>query len=142
MVIIFCGDDCWLLCENCLFLVQVFKDWIDCQCLCECDLMQGLLIMLVYEVYIYGEVEYIYLLYKEWFSCDMGVFVECVCVIVVWVMVYIGGIESNYFVYVMVVVNVFVEVMEIEVNEEVVCNLFGFYLCNKVQVMCDCVVLF
>lgn len=68
-----CGDDRWLLRENCLPSAQAFKDWTDRQRLRERDLMQGLLTTLVHEVYTHGEVEYIHPLYKEWFSRDMGV---------------------------------------------------------------------
>lgn len=55
-----CGDDRWLLRENCLPSAQAFKDWTDRQRLRERDLMQGLLTTLVHEVYTHGEVEYIH----------------------------------------------------------------------------------
>ncbi len=137
-----CGDDRWLLRENCLPSAQAFKDWTDRQRLRERDLMQGLLTTLVHEVYTHGEVEYIHPLYKEWFSRDMGVPAERARATVAWVTVHTGGTESNHFAHATAAVNAFVEAMEIEVNEEAARNLFGLYLRNKAQVMRDCAALF
>ncbi len=137
-----CGDDRWLLRENCLPSAQAFKDWTDRQRLRERDLMQGLLTTLVHEVYTHGEVEYIHPLYKEWFSRDMGVPAERARATVAWVTVHTGGTESNHFAHATAAVNAFVEAMEIEVNEEAARNLFGLYLRNKAQVMRDCAAMF
>jgi hypothetical protein len=56
-----CGDDQWLLKENCLPSAQAFKDWTDAQRLRDRDLLQGLLTTLVHEVYTHGEVEFMFL---------------------------------------------------------------------------------
>ncbi|WP_225920196.1 hypothetical protein [Pseudomonas vanderleydeniana] len=134
-----CGDDQWLLKENCLPSAQAFKDWTDMRRLRDRDLLQGLLTTLVHEVYTHGEVEFIHPLFKQWFARDMGVPTEKVRSTVAWVTVHTGGTESNHFAHAVAAVEEFVEVMDVAVVKSAAQEIFGEYLQRKAAVMRDCV---
>nr|WP_232000519.1 hypothetical protein [Pseudomonas asplenii] len=133
-----CGDDQWLLKENCLPSAQAFKDWTDMQRLRDRDLLQGLLTTLVHEVYTHGEVEFIHPLFKQWIARDMGVPAEKVRSTVAWVTVHTGGTESNHFAHAVAAVEEFVEVMDVAVVKSAAQEIFGEYLQRKAVVMRDC----
>lgn len=133
-----CGDDQWLLKENCLPSAQAFKDWTDTRRLRDRDLLQGLLTTLVHEVYTHGEVEYIHPLYTRWFERDMGVPPEQVRKTVAWVTVHTGGTESNHFAHAVEAVEVFVKAMGIAVDRATAREVFAQYLQRKAEVMRDC----
>lgn len=133
-----CGDDQWLLTENCLPSAQAFKDWTDAQRLRDRDLLQGLLVTLVHEVYTHGEVEFIHPLFKQWFERDMGVPAAKVRATVAWVTVHTGGTESNHFAHAVAAVEEFVDVMGIVIVKSAAKEVFGHYLRNKAAVMREC----
>ncbi|RON57909.1 hypothetical protein [Pseudomonas frederiksbergensis] len=133
-----CGDDQWLLKENCLPSAQAFKDWTDTRRLRDRDLLQGLLTTLIHEVYTHGEVEFIHPLYKQWFVRDMGVPEAKARATVAWVTVHTGGTESNHFAHAVAAVNEFVEAMQIAVDHETAREIFSEYLRRKATVMKDC----
>lgn len=133
-----CGDDQWLLKENCLPSAQAFKDWTDARRLRDRDLLQGLLTTLVHEVYTHGEVEFIHPLFKQWFERDMGVPPESVRKTVAWVTVHTGGTESNHFAHAVEAVEGFVKAMGIEVDQAAAQAIFAQYLQRKAEVMRDC----
>jgi len=133
-----CGDDQWLLKENCLPSAQAFKDWTDFRRLRDRDLLQGLLTTLIHEVYTHGEVEFIHPLYKQWFVRDMGVPTEKARTTVAWVTVHTGGTESNHFAHAVAAVNEFVEAMQVRVDLQTAREIFAEYLQRKARVMRDC----
>lgn len=133
-----CGDDQWLLKENCLPSAQSFKDWTDARRLRDRDLLQGLLTTLIHEVYTHGEVEFIHPLYKQWFVRDMGVPAERARATVAWVTVHTGGTESNHFAHAVAAVNEFVDAMQIQIDPEAAKEIFAEYLRRKSSVMWDC----
>ena len=133
-----CGDDQWLLRENCLPSAQTFKDWTDTRRLRDRDLMQGLLTTLVHEVYTHGEVELIHPLYAQWFVRDMGIPDSRVRATVAWVTVHTGGTESNHFAHAVAAISEFVEALRIEINPEAARSIFSEYLRRKSHVMMDC----
>ncbi|MBC3954836.1 MULTISPECIES: hypothetical protein [Pseudomonas] len=133
-----CGDDQWLLRENCLPSAQTFKDWTDTRRLRDRDLMQGLLTTLVHEVYTHGEVELIHPLYAQWFVRDMGIPDSRVRATVAWVTVHTGGTESNHFAHAVAAISEFVEALQIEINPEAARSIFSEYLRRKAHVMMDC----
>ncbi|WP_343045153.1 hypothetical protein [Pseudomonas atagonensis] len=133
-----CGDDQWLLKENCLPAAQAFKDWTDARRLRDRDLLQGLLTTLVHEVYTHGEVEFIHPLFKQWFERDMGVPAAKVRSTVAWVTVHTGGTESNHFAHATAAVEGFVEAMGVDVVKSAAQEIFIEYLQRKAAVMRDC----
>ncbi len=133
-----CGDDQWLLRENCLPSAQTFKDWTDTRRLRDRDLMQGLLTTLVHEVYTHGEVELIHPLYAQWFVRDMGIPDSRVRATVAWVTVHTGGTESNHFAHAVAAISEFVEARQIEIDPEAARSIFSEYLRRKAHVMMDC----
>lgn len=133
-----CGDDQWLLKENCLPSAQGFKDWTDFRRLRDRDLLQGLLTTLIHEVYTHGEVEFIHPLYKQWFVRDMGVPAEKARTTVAWVTVHTGGTESNHFAHAVAAVEEFVDAMQVRVDPNVAREIFCEYLQRKARVMRDC----
>ncbi|MGN4048090.1 hypothetical protein [Pseudomonas sp. SM4] len=133
-----CGDDQWLLKENCLPSAQAFKDWADSRRLRDRDLLEGLLTTLVHEVYTHGEVEFIHPLFKQWFERDMGVPAAKVRSTVAWVTVHTGGTESNHFAHAVAAVEEFVDVMGIAVVQAAAQEIFSEYLQRKATVMRDC----
>ncbi|KAF2410268.1 hypothetical protein SAMN04490179_2094 [Pseudomonas antarctica] len=133
-----CGDDQWLLIDNCLPSAQAFKDWTDAQRLRDRDLLQGLLVTLVHEVYTHGEVEFIHPLFKQWFERDIGVPPAKVRATVAWVTVHTGGTESNHFAHAVAAVEEFVDVMGIVVVKSAAQEIFGQYLQRKAAVMREC----
>ncbi|CAM3519705.1 hypothetical protein BZK31_28155 [Pseudomonas floridensis] len=133
-----CGDDQWLLRENCLSSAQMFKDWTDTRRLRDRDLMQGLLTTLVHEVYTHGEVEYLHPLYSRWFVRDMDIPDSRLRSTVAWVTVHTGGTESNHFAHAVAAIDAFVEAMQIDVDPEAARQIFSEYLRRKSSVMKDC----
>ncbi|MCP1475908.1 hypothetical protein ABIA54_005243 [Pseudomonas sp. EB276 TE3739] len=133
-----CGDDQWLLKENCLPSAQSFKDWTDARRLRDLDLLQGLLTTLVHEVYTHGEVEFIHPLFTQWFERDMGVPAAKVRSTVAWVTVHTGGTESNHFAHAVAAVEAFVEAMGVAVVQSAAQEIFVEYLQRKAEVMREC----
>ena len=133
-----CGDDQWLLKENCLPSAQAFKDWTDARRLRDRDMLQGLLTTLIHEVYTHGEVEFILPLYKQWFVRDMGVAQDKARATVAWVTVHTGGTESNHFAHAVVAVNAFAQAMQISIDPQTARDIFAEYLRRKVTVMNEC----
>ncbi|MBA1230508.1 hypothetical protein G7013_12715 [Pseudomonas viridiflava] len=133
-----CGDDQWLLRENCLPSAQLFKDWTDTRRLRDRDLMQGLLTTLVHEVYTHGEVELLHPLYSRWFVRDMGIPDSRVRSTIAWVTVHTGGTESNHFAHAVAAITAFVEATQIEIDPAAARGIFSEYLRRKSNVMKDC----
>lgn len=133
-----CGDDQWLLKENCLPSAQAFKDWTDMRRLRDRDLLKGLLTTLAHEVCSHGEVEVIRPLFKRWLERDIGVPAEKVRSTMAWVTVHTGGTESNHFAHAVAAVEAFVRVMDVAVVKSAAQDLFGEYLQRKAAVMRDC----
>ncbi|MFB3302217.1 hypothetical protein [Pseudomonas sp. AMR01] len=133
-----CGDDQWLLKENCLPSAQAFKDWTDARRLRDRDLLQGLLTTLIHEVYTHGEVEFILPLYQQWFVRDMGVPHDKARATVAWVTVHTGGTESNHFAHAVAAVSEFVEAMHISIDPQAARGIFTDYLRRKATVMNEC----
>lgn len=133
-----CGDDQWLLKENCLPAAQAFKDWTDARRLRDRDLLRGLLTTLVHEVYTHGEVEFIHPLFKQWFERDMGVPADKIRATVAWVTVHTGGTESNHFAHATAAVDEFVAAMGIAVVRDAAQEIFVDYLQRKACVMREC----
>lgn len=133
-----CGDDQWMLKENCLPSAQAFKDWTDARRLRDRDVLQGLLTTLVHEVYTHGEVEFIHPLFTQWFERDMDVPASKVRSTVAWVTVHTGGTESNHFMHAVAAVEAFVEAMGIAVVPSAAREVFVEYLQRKARVMREC----
>jgi hypothetical protein len=133
-----CGDDQWMLKDNCLPSAQAFKDWTDSRRLRDRDLLQGLLTTLIHEVYTHGEVEFIHPLYSQWFVRDMGVPPERSRATVAWVTVHTGGTESDHFAHAVAAVNEFTAALQIEVDPATARGIFAEYLQRKASVMNDC----
>jgi hypothetical protein len=129
------GDDRWLSRRYCNTAADEFRDWVDRHRLRERDLLKGLLITLVHEVYTHGEVEFILPLFQRWACDELGLTVDEARKVLAWISVHTGGTESAHFGHATEAVAHYCEAAGVSIDADAAESLFGAYLERKAAVM-------
>ena len=129
------GDDRWLSKRYCNNSADAFRDWVDRHRLRERDLLKGLLITLVHEVYTHGEVEFILPLFQRWAREELGLSADEMRKVLAWISVHTGGTESAHFGHATEAVAHYCEAVGSGVDGDAAANLFESYLERKAAVM-------
>ena len=129
------GDDRWLSKRYCNSAADEFRDWVDRHRLRERDLLKGLLITLVHEVYTHGEVEFILPLFQRWAREELGLAGDDARKVLAWISVHTGGTESAHFGHATEAVAHYCEAAGTNINGGAAGALFETYLERKAAVM-------
>jgi len=129
------GDDRWLSKRYCNSAADEFRDWVDRHRLRERDLLKGLLITLVHEVYTHGEVEFILPLFQRWAREELGLAGDDARKVLAWISVHTGGTESAHFGHATEAVAHYCEAAGTDIDGDAAGVLFETYLERKAAVM-------
>jgi hypothetical protein len=129
------GDDRWLSKRYCNSAADEFRDWADRHRLRERDLLKGLLITLIHEVYTHGEVEFILPLFQRWACDELGLSAEEARKVLAWISVHTGGTESAHFGHATEAVAHYCEAAGVSIDADAASALFETYLERKAAVM-------
>jgi len=129
------GDDRWLSKRYCNSAADEFRDWVDRHRLRERDLLKGLLITLVHEVYTHGEVEFILPLFQRWAREELGLAGDDARKVLAWISVHTGGTESAHFGHATEAVAHYCEAAGADIDGDAAGALFETYLERKAAVM-------
>jgi hypothetical protein len=129
------GDDRWLSKRYCNSAADEFRNWVDRHRLRERDLLKGLLITLVHEVYTHGEVEFILPLFQRWAREELDLPADDARGVLAWISVHTGGTESAHFGHATEAVAHYCEAAGIHIDGGAAASLFESYLERKAAVM-------
>ena len=129
------GDDRWLSKRYCNSAADEFRDWVDRHRLRERNLLKGLLITLVHEVYTHGEVEFILPLFQRWAREELGLAGDDARKVLAWISVHTGGTESAHFGHATEAVAHYCEAAGADIDGDAAGALFETYLERKAAVM-------
>jgi hypothetical protein len=129
------GDDRWLSKHYCNSAADEFRDWVDRHRLRERDLLKGLLITLIHEVYTHGEVEFILPLFQRWARETFGLSADEARKVLAWIAVHTGGTESAHFGHATEAVAHYCDAAGVTIDGEAAASLFESYLARKAAVM-------
>jgi hypothetical protein len=129
------GDDQWLSKRCCNAAADEFRDWVDRQRLRERDLLKGLLVTLIHEVYTHGEVELILPLFQTWAKDELGLSADEARRTLAWISVHTGGTESAHFGHAVEAVGQYCAATGARINADFAEVLFQGYLHRKSAVM-------
>jgi len=129
------GDDRWLSKHYCNSAADEFRGWVDRHRLRERDLLKGLLITLIHEVYTHGEVELILPLFQRWAREAFGLSNDEARKVLAWISVHTGGTESAHFAHATEAVAHYCEAAGVDIDGAAAATLFESYLERKGSVM-------
>lgn len=131
------GDDSWQSQQYRSRAAGEFRSWLSKQRLKNRDLFNGLLHILIHEVYTHGEVEFIHPLFQELLPAHYGMPVSESRKVLAWITVHTAGTETNHFRHATSGVQRYCSITGKEYDAKAATELFKTYLDYKAAVMDD-----
>ena len=131
----FCQGDEWLSLRYRTPQASEFKRWKEQKMLREPDLMQGMLVTLIHEISTHGEVEFILPLFEHLLAQMTELSPQKRSSSITWIKVHCGATEKNHFFHTLQAARQLCNVMEYQLDQNTVCDIFCDYLQRKADVM-------
>jgi hypothetical protein len=135
MATMVCGNDDWLSHQYVIPQAEHFKQWKNRHMLKNKDLLMGLLVTLIHEIYTHSEVEFIYPLFSKWLTETTQLSDKERKICISWIDVHCKGTERNHFNHTLEALNTLSEVLQVEPKNYEMDVIFHTYLNNKANVM-------